>query len=401
MSETRLNILEAGRAIHGTLHGTEIDFVVAALSAGPTTIEELQSAISRFAKPVEGIEPFALFEPGINEAPCDAGISYVDLPARVVATEGVCPNPQTQGTILYHDGVKLTDVAISYFVPDDWLLLDSVAEYKCVRDLRRFRHLDAPPLDARAVLYGSVAEYIVRQCLAARDANTKDPVVEIHARWLMTPRDDLRGQSPRTVMLRQRECIEADLQSREDQWSRLGEPAPCLAPESAAYRFSGFGTHEIIVYYDLMRFLISKCWKHVAKKRSVSIEDEAARLRRLQSQWLHRPEKEFENRSAAYIIECERKRLPLVAPHDSEMFEDDCPLCKAMAGHMGPAFWHLDGCNMDDAFPFSFDVTLEEWEEEKERQKAFDEKFEREWRERGMKLFDDAPVGGKDHPPVH
>jgi hypothetical protein len=29
----------------------------------------------------------------------------------------------------------------------------------------------------------------------------------------------------------------------------------------------------------------------------------------------------------------------------------------------GPAFWHLDGCNMDYDFAFSFCRTREEWEE--------------------------------------
>jgi hypothetical protein len=45
----------------------------------------------------------------------------------------------------------------------------------------------------------------------------------------------------------------------------------------------------------------------------------------------------------------------------------------------GPAFWHLDGCNMDPGFVFSTYQTREEWEAEKRRwQESYDE-FERQW----------------------
>jgi hypothetical protein len=36
-------------------------------------------------------------------------------------------------------------------------------------------------------------------------------------------------------------------------------------------------------------------------------------------------------------------------------------------GDFGPMFWHLDGCNMDDDFPFSFYRTRAEWDEERRR----------------------------------
>src|SRR5829696_8261451 len=54
----------------------------------------------------------------------------------------------------------------------------------------------------------------------------------------------------------------------------------------------------------------------------------------------------------------------------------------------GPMFWHLDGCNMDDDFAFSFHCTREEWEaEQRER-----EEFSRRWRETDWKQHeaDDA-----------
>ena len=50
MSELRLNILDPGRAICGTIHGSVADAAVAALSAEPETIEELQDAVARFER---------------------------------------------------------------------------------------------------------------------------------------------------------------------------------------------------------------------------------------------------------------------------------------------------------------------------------------------------------------
>ena len=52
-------------------------------------------------------------------------------------------------------------------MPDDWILLNSIAEYKCLRDIRRAQNAASPPLDTRAVLYGAITDYIVRECLAA------------------------------------------------------------------------------------------------------------------------------------------------------------------------------------------------------------------------------------------
>lgn len=48
MGAVRLTIIDADRAINGTLHGGVADCVVAALSAEPETIEELEEATARF-----------------------------------------------------------------------------------------------------------------------------------------------------------------------------------------------------------------------------------------------------------------------------------------------------------------------------------------------------------------
>ena len=46
----------------------------------------------------------------------------------------------------------------------------------------------------------------------------REAVVDIHRRWLMTPRDDLNRQSVREVLFAKRELINFDLNSRMSQW---------------------------------------------------------------------------------------------------------------------------------------------------------------------------------------
>src|SRR4029079_18230896 len=89
-----------------------------------------------------------------------------------------------------------------------------------------------------------------------RSAALEMAITTIHARWLLTPRDDLRGQAPRDVLLARQEFIDFDLDTRSRQWSLQNEGPPCLAGDSFAYRFAGFGTHEWVLYYDLVRHLL-------------------------------------------------------------------------------------------------------------------------------------------------
>src|SRR6185503_17408362 len=51
MSEVKLNLVDAERVLHGTIHGSVADYCVAALSAEPETIAELEAALARYVKP--------------------------------------------------------------------------------------------------------------------------------------------------------------------------------------------------------------------------------------------------------------------------------------------------------------------------------------------------------------
>lgn len=87
MSEVRLNIIDSRGAIHGTAHGFAADAVIAALSAEPETIAELEAALDRYIKHLDDRRPFDFFDASENFEPWDAGLVIVDLAARIVATE--------------------------------------------------------------------------------------------------------------------------------------------------------------------------------------------------------------------------------------------------------------------------------------------------------------------------
>lgn len=378
MSEVTLAIKDAQRAIHGHAHGSVAESVIAALSAEPETIEELEAAVARFIKPTEDRGPFAAFRDGWCEEPWDAGIVMIDLTARLVAAESTYLSPSPEGQVRYHDGSAATDVWIYYRVPDDWMFIHHLEAWPSLSERRRAERAALPPLDARAVLYGQVTEFIVKECLEARAAGVEDPIADIHARWLMTPRADLRQQSPRDVLLAKRELIDLDLQWRANQWAFVGECPPGLALPSAAYRFGGFGTHENVIYYDLLRTLLQDCWARVSQPETVEAAAEVERLEWLKDDWLQAPNDDFHGLSPFHIIEQERQRLPITLSPGAAIIDDDCPLCQMAGEEFGPMFWHLDGSHMDDDFPFSPFRTREEWEEEQRRW----ETFTREWEEK-------------------
>jgi hypothetical protein len=394
MSEVMLNIIDAHRAIYGEIHGSIADSVVAALSAEPETIEELEAAVARFIKPTDEHGLFDFFNEGICERAWDAGIVIVDLAAQVVASESTYSSFQKRGRVQYHDGSAATDVWAYYQVPDDWLFINNVDGWEALAQQRRTERTSTPPLDARKVIYGKVTEFIVNECslrsavclsqtaLSAAAVRTENPIADIHARWLMTPREDLRSQTPRDVLLAKLEFIDLDLQWRGYQWAFVGECPPGLSTESAAYRFGGFGIHENVIYYDLVRYLLEACWHRVSDEKNIEVEPEIERLELLKEEWLCTPQNDLHDMSPFDVIKQERMRIPVTISAEQMMLDDDFELYQMLQEDGNPTFWHLDGSHMDYDFPFSFYHTREEWEEE---QRSWEESS-REWAERRANL---------------
>ena len=430
MSEVKLNLVDSQRILHGTIHGSVVDACVAALTAEPETIAELENSLARYIKPLrEDSRHFGWFSASsqIDTEPWDAGIVIIDLAGRLVAAESTYSQPGHEGTIYYHDGTQRTDVPILYRVSDEWRFLNSVAEYEGFRaaQLQQSRLI----LDPREILYGrpllmhilteirhseicAEGHKILKQLEQAETADGARNLIQdeeaikplmgevsaIHARWLTTPLAELDGKSPRELLLAKRELVDFDLHTREMQWTFLGEGPPCLPRESFAYRFGGFGSHECIIYYDLVRVLL---WRTVEQgivgnmNRPFDFEAGVKQLEKMKSDWLENPQPGLEGSIPALIIENERKRLPNTVSAADMIIDDNCEMCRMTARAMemgeGPGFWHLDSSNMDE-FAFSFHQTREEWEKEIQEREEFNKEFNRKWEEREERRARGEPV---------
>jgi hypothetical protein len=418
MSETRLVIVDAEKNYEGTIHTSMVDRCVAALSAEPETFAELQAALTRYIKltddrgPLEGLRP----SPEVRTEPRDAGVVIMDLAAQVIAWESTYFQPESEGSVNYHDGRAATDISIRYRIPDSWEFVASIESYSGYAASGRARRAACPPLDARPVLYGRpLLEFIIEQVTAlplpeSANQELRDDLIdtlarEIHGRWLTASRTDLQGQAPRDVLLARHEFVDFDLDSRELQWSLLLEAPPCLARESHAYRFAGFGTHENVMYYDLVRHVICSAFDSHRSRGAATVdeqmeadfpaapedlESQVVRLQQIKQTWLQTPGSDSGGRAPVNIIESERRRLPLALRPSDLIIDDDCPLCvmtaqEAAAG-VSIGFQHFDGSHMDDDFVFSFFRTREEWEEENRRRQEFHRDFDRRWKEREARI---------------
>jgi hypothetical protein len=460
MSEVRLVVREAERDWSGTIHGDCADRAIAALSADPVTLDELEYAAARFVKPLPGHRFFASLSPGLRDEPHDAGLVIIDLVARLVVVDSTYSSPAPVGIVPFHDGRCCTETGLRYHLADDWLFSSDGENWQYLAEKRRREWIAKPALDARAVFYGrAMLEFIARGAFAAfegraeivaaaqarwaEDARQRLPnnadvvpdnleaerltdeeitpktrpgqerhaspfyeaLKQIHADWLLTPREDLGGACPREIALDRRDHLTWDLQDQCERWSLLRECPRGIAVSSHAFRYGGFGTHELVVYYDLIRELLWSCWQQLAelaqsenRPEAVTVGDflttEVPRLDRVCQAWLNAPDPEFHGRTPRAIIDRERARLPeAVSGHDT-IVDPDCPCCQMMGEMSGPAFWHLDGCNMDDDFAFDiYRRTRAEWEEERRRWEEHSRRFNAEWAEREQLSVTDATPG--------
>jgi hypothetical protein len=388
--EVMISIIDDHRAVHDAMPVGMAEVVVAALAAEPETLEELETAAARYYRPILSQGFLEHFQAGVSEERWDAGAVIVDLPARLIAYEIAdeifrpaargqalyCPDPPPSWSEVSDEEI----IWVGYQLSGDWLFEPSLIGWRRKAEQRKLDRLSDPPFDARPVLFEKIAEFIVRGCLSARSAGIEDPVKEIHKRWLMTPREDLRGLTPREVLLAKRDYLEWDLEFRARQWSFTGEAPEELKRESAAYRYAGFGTHGNVVYFDLVRYLIDECWMLVSSGNSIKLEDEIARLEKLKDEWLG--DGETYTFSPSWVLEQERLRAPITLAPSQAMIDPDCPLCQAAADPAlgGPMFWHLDGHHMslEEDYVFSFCRTREEWETEQKEWKEFNRSFQEE-----------------------
>lgn len=391
MSYIRLTIADQTRTISGTVHGFFGDALVAALTAEPETIEELRLAVARFVKPETDSSPFHGFRQGADFETYDAGILIIDLAGRLIATDSSYSQHSYEGSIRVQGEFTDNDAVLPYRLSGDWLIVNSVPEYEGVAQLRRTSRLASGTPDVRQVLFGkTLLEFIVKECREAAVSDEQQLFTRIHKKWLMQEREDLGGRSPRDVLLEKREFIDFDLHSRSLQWSFTKEGPPPLPSDARAYLFSGFGTNEIVVYYDLVRYLLNECFQH--RSGDTSLDAEIARLKELRNEWLNGPNGDYDGRAPGHIIQWERRRVNMILSAHDLIIDEDCEICQAMAADFDtPAFWNLDGCNMDEGFEFSFYQTREEFDENERQMEEFNREFDRDLKAgKYSKSFDEA-----------
>jgi hypothetical protein len=402
MPHLRLNIIDPHQTIHDDVPTDFAEAVLAALTAEPETIRDLAIALARFIKPQGDTPHFAQFKNGQNLDPFDSGVALIDLPARIVCVDSSDLEAGLDGAIHVESEFAENEVYVPYRISDDWLFVSSVAEYETAQKGR----IRPTHLDAREILYGRpLLEFISKECFDNTGSTDEQLLSRIHAKWLMTPREDLRGMTPREVLVEKRLFITLELQNRWLQWSFTKEcPAP-LPASSTAYRYSGFGTHEIVLYYELIRYLLKECFQNPAQP-----ETQYDRLDQLKSAWINTPSDDYYGRTPSQIIQLERRRLNMTMSTKQFLSdEDDAKELELL--HLGsPMFWGLDGSNMDDDFEFSFHKTREEFDEEERRRIEFDRQFELDYKAGKYdnplddklfheNLFEDSPLDSDDDDP--
>lgn len=366
MKRVNLTICDEGRSVNRAVSFEVFDAVLASLGADPDTIEELESALPRYMKMPAERRCFADWEPGIGELADSLRCAVIDLPGRLVVTSEPCNlRLEHDGEVQFVGGDKDKEIWLGFRIPDDWKLTEEMSGWERLAEDRRAERAANRPFDVRRVLYGKVCDFIATQCIAAvaQGQQRNEAITEIHANWLLEPREDLRNRAPRDWLLDRRDFLEIDLRDRCNHWSRLGECPPGLDQNSAAYRLGGFGPNEIVLYYDIVRCLLLRCWENVFGAETADVEAEARRLENQMRVWMVTPHDDLQGFTAEEAIERERQRLPLAVSGEAAMADCDCPLCQMMAEN-GPVFWYLDEYHMDDGFAFSYYKTYEEWERE-------------------------------------
>ena len=395
MSTTVLNIIDNDQTVHCRVETYVADYCIAALAADPCSIREVVAAVGRFVKsdPTETI--LSDLSPDILEERGEAGLLIIDLVGRVIIHDCNDP-PMCIGCVPFHDGVGRTNLGIDYYLGPDWDVSKDLDHWRTVIAEHRKALSDIACPDAREILFGELAKHIVQTCTAHIQAGETLDHAEIHKNWLMTPREDLNGQTPRDMLIRDAGHIDRDIQNQWHAWGLHQGPPPSLDRSSLTYRHGAMGTQEIVLYYDLTRYLISECEKHLAEVSEINEFKEMHHLKQLQQEWMHTPHEQYQGRSPAYIADLERRRLPLVMSDSGPMEDEDSPL-NQIFGEIatGPAIWGLDCSHFDDEFEFSLHESRDDWEEEQLLWASQAAKFSEEWAERAAAIeegnFDDDP----------
>ena len=296
----------------------------------------------------------------------------IDLISATVFAGGGCELPDPQGAYEADESDEAEGFPVVWLdLPSYWEFLIDSSNWVELAESRAQAAAERRQFEVRPVLFGKpLLEHLATSVLAAVDRwdESDDHVLmsRIHADWLMASRDDLGGFSPRYWLLAQRSRIARDLEGRAHQWSVQGYPPPPLSVESAAYRFAGFGTTEVVLYFDLVRELLMHAL-HLTQEKDFRKSELGDQLAIRLEQWLASPLADGSGpESAGQFIESERRRMPVTS--DGTHLDCDCPICHSEAiNDFGPTFMWFDGhhLELEDEFAFSLTESRQEWEQDR------------------------------------
>lgn len=384
----RLTIRAAGLGICWETDEWAVLVALAALAAEPETEAEFFAAVRRY-------QPNHLWDETGQAAEIEASASedgnwcLIDLPSRTVVAGSKFDLPDPHSAFEPGDDDDPPDGfhVVWLDTPRDWLFQRAEGDWLSVVAKREETLASQRRVETRSVLFGRpMLEFVAKQVVAELEAGPPDVrqrerIRAIHADWLMTARDDLLGRTPRQVLLDRHEQIDRDVQHRSEQWSMQGFAPPPLDVASAAYRFGGFGTTEIVLYFDLVRSLLEEAWTRVSdgvSNREILVQQLADHRDR----YLDHPPTELSlDQTCNELIESERRRMPIL--DDGRHLDCDCPICRAQAEGAfgsGPEFMFFDSTHLEieDEFAFSLTESRDEWEMEHSAMMCIDAQVEYE-----------------------
>ncbi len=204
--------------------------------------------------------------------------------------------------------------------------------------------------------------------------------VRIHRAWLMTPHPEIGDRIPRQLVHGGRDWIDSLVVAQQRRFL-CSQPMVAAPLDVTSVQTAPMGLPEMSTYFDLCRhaiacgwaYLYQNCLDQVTDADRDDVKSLSDYLRRSVELWLDEPGDD--GLSPRFIIECDRRRVPLgnqltiegiePPPRPPHPKKCDCPICEMMyAGLLGPSFEFFDGHHLeiDNEFAFSMYETEEEWE---------------------------------------
>ncbi|WP_417738345.1 hypothetical protein [Rosistilla oblonga] len=411
--------------------------LIALISDDPSSWEEALSLWPRYRTPAvcEFATALPLRETDRAEAieslaTCDAWVVIDFASKRVLVGGEFAAVTRDVAFAMSVDESGKQHAPLSIHLPPWWELHEGVALDAV--DQPRTSPIDRPRVD-REVLYGDpflsdvadrVLEVVVGEAWRQSDARINEPAryqftVAVHRDWLMTPRDDLDGRMPRSLLhgaLQWSDRVTSSQQLRfEDGGSMIALP-----DDWNDYATAPMGSQEMCLYFDYCREIIDAAWLWClgeAGDRTCPVDANAAAeltefLRGVKNDWLY---SSFEEGPApSFIIECSRRRVPRgigiaiegidTVQADAHVGDCDCPICQMMAdGLFGVGFESIDGhhLELDEEFAFSMRATRDEWEEQQREFGEYSNEWEMEPEEpHEFREFESAWSGIRDEGPL-